>query len=102
MKGTYRVISLEDIIIIRSNMSLIYIQMSKNLKHGTYRLFSANPYLGSQHVCPSKCCNKGVTEFPLTCSVTRIHVYTSILEHAYWQVLSLSTITIIPRVDVYS
>ena len=51
----------------------------------------------SQHVCPSKGCNKGVTEFPLTYLVTRIQ---ALLEHAYWRVLSqntFATITIIPR-----
>ena len=56
MKGTYRVVSLEDITvsslggIFPPNELLfpsdIYLQMA-NLKHGTYRLFSANPYLGS-------------------------------------------------------
>ena len=57
MKGTYRVISLEDISVSSLGGKYQYfppnelyfplIFTSKNLKHGTYRLFSANPYLGS-------------------------------------------------------
>ena len=67
MKGTYRVISLEDISVSSKYqyfppnelyflLIFSYLQKSKNLKHGTCRLFSAKTYLGSlTSLCHSMC-----------------------------------------------
>ena len=44
----------------------------------------------SQHVCPSKGCNKGVTEFPLTYSVTRIQAYQNVPTGGFYHGIPLA------------
>ena len=48
--------------------------MSKNLSQSIF-ISRESGLVMLQHVYPSKGCNKGVTEFPLTYFVTRIQAY---------------------------